>query len=56
MDKNKEILDTIVETDGMVFYYCEKSEDKYPILSSNFQFFLKNKSNFQKKRSQTIIV
>lgn len=54
MDKNKEILDTIVETDGMVFYYCEKSEDKYPILSSNFQFFLKNKSNIPNKKYYNI--
>ncbi len=44
-ESNNELLNDIVKTQDMVFYECDEDLLKYPILFSDFQFYLKNKSN-----------
>lgn len=42
---NNEFLNEIVDSQDMVFYECDKDLLEYPILFSEFQYYLKNKSN-----------
>lgn len=43
--KDNELVNEVVDTDGLIFYECEKEIKDYPILLSEYQYYLKNKSN-----------
>lgn len=42
---NNNLLNEVVETQNMIFYELDKDLLDYPILFSEFQYYLKNKSN-----------
>lgn len=45
LEKDNNLLNVIENSDDLVFYHLEKDIDNYPILKSDFQFYLKNKGN-----------
>ena len=44
-ETDNELLNDIADSNDLVFYHLEKKIDDYPILKSEFQFYLKNKGN-----------
>lgn len=44
-DKNTKLLNQVEDTTGLVFYFINDTIDNYPILFSEYQYYLKNKSN-----------
>lgn len=45
LEKDNNLLNGIENSDDLVFYHLEKDIENYPILQSDFQFYLKNKGN-----------
>lgn len=43
-EKDNELLVNVADKDEPIFYHCEENKD-YPILFSEYQYYLKNKSN-----------
>ena len=44
-EDDNELLNDIADLNDLVFYHLDKKIDDYPILKSEFQFYLKNKGN-----------
>lgn len=42
---DNESVNKAVDTDGLIFYECDKNYREYPILISEYQYYLKNKTN-----------
>lgn len=43
------LLNTTNE-DGLIFYYCKRAPEQYPLLFSNYQYFIKKKTNIPSQK------